>query len=156
MFYNGLLFLPSFWVVCCFRDSKLSTLRWSWGPGVSVHDSQIHRDDAKVSKEMFIHHIRSKLPWSQGQGHRTRLNFFKVVQGSRAEGGSVKLFILCKVPQGSRSRSSNQTELFQGCEGSCAEGGSVKLFIRRICCKLPLGSRSGVGRVVRLKVMLSD
>lgn len=48
--------------IATFKDSKTSLLRWTWSPDVKVHDSQTHKDDTKVSKEMFLQHITEKLP----------------------------------------------------------------------------------------------
>ncbi|XP_076464840.1 cap-specific mRNA (nucleoside-2'-O-)-methyltransferase 1-like isoform X2 [Babylonia areolata] len=47
--------------IATFRDSKMSQLRWTWLPGVKVHDSQQHTDESKVSRDMFVEHIQNKL-----------------------------------------------------------------------------------------------
>ncbi|KAK7105134.1 cap-specific mRNA (nucleoside-2'-O-)-methyltransferase 1-like [Littorina saxatilis] len=47
--------------IATFRDSKLSSLRWTWSPGVKVHDSLQHTDDTKVSRKMFVQYVMEKM-----------------------------------------------------------------------------------------------
>ena len=49
-----------------YRDSKLSSLRWDWPQGVKVHDSQEHKDEAKVSRDQFVQYIMNKIRWGAG------------------------------------------------------------------------------------------
>nr|KAG5714393.1 hypothetical protein BaRGS_006839 [Batillaria attramentaria] len=46
--------------IATFRDSKLSSLRWNWSPGVKVHDSQQHISDALPSRDDFVRYIMEK------------------------------------------------------------------------------------------------
>ncbi|KAK7487035.1 hypothetical protein BaRGS_00021705 [Batillaria attramentaria] len=46
--------------IATFRDSKLSSLRWNWSPGVKVHDSQQHIGDSVPSRDDFVRYIMEK------------------------------------------------------------------------------------------------
>lgn len=43
------------------RDCKLTALRWTWSPGVRVHEDQNHHGDIHLSKEDFITFVQNKL-----------------------------------------------------------------------------------------------
>ncbi|PVD25771.1 hypothetical protein C0Q70_13431 [Pomacea canaliculata] len=47
--------------IATFRDCKLTALRWTWSPGVRVHEDQNHHGDIHLSKEDFITFVQNKL-----------------------------------------------------------------------------------------------
>lgn len=47
--------------IATFRDSKLSSLRWSWSQGVQIHDSQEHTHATIPSKKEFAQYIAEKM-----------------------------------------------------------------------------------------------